>query len=99
MTVKFETVTVCVITTMSVKGSWVATPEQRGIKVLIPVPAKDPEGSEMSPGGKPKEGRTSWEPESVEFRELWLLIEVADIPVVPLDEVRDAEGLEELLPP
>lgn len=45
---KFEIVTVCVTTTMSVKGSWVATPEQRGTRVLIPVPAKNPEGSGMS---------------------------------------------------
>lgn len=49
VTVKFETVTVCVITTTSVKGFWVAIPEQRGTRVLIPVPAKNPEGSGTSP--------------------------------------------------
>ena len=60
MTVKFEIVVVFVITTVSVKGFWVTIPEQRGTKVLIPVPAKNPpEGSGICPPGNPKEGRTS----------------------------------------
>lgn len=60
VTVKFEIVTVCVITTVLSKGSEVTIPEQRGEKVLIPVPAaKNPEGSEISPCWKPKEGRKS----------------------------------------
>ena len=49
VTVKFETVTVCVTTTTSVKGLRVTTPEQEGTRVLIPAPAKNPEGSRTLP--------------------------------------------------